>query len=54
MYNVHMPRPFTLVSPTLYRDILFIAPYLTGLRGEKGARARVPDLQFQFARRTLI
>lgn len=34
--NLRMPRPFILVSPTLYQDILFIAPYLTGLKRKKG------------------
>lgn len=37
-----------------YQDILFIAPYLSDLV-EKGESSVVPDdLQFQFARRTLI
>jgi len=51
------PRPFILVSSTLYQGILFIAPYLTGLKRKKGENllSGLPaDLQFQFARRTLI
>jgi len=53
---VHASRPFALQFPRRHRNILFIAPYLSELderEGENTLGTRA-DLQFQFARRTLI